>query len=210
MLTQGRLGAPDLTPRLMSPKLLVERVERAHAAYQLGFYDAVSEQIPGVIADTTRALADTDDEQTRRRLLVAQGWAFVLAAKLASKFELAPTARLAAERAVTAASYANSPVLQGAATSQLAGAFAESGETAHAEEVAVIGADHLAILGGSDPAVTSVRGALLLSAAISTSTDGDGAATEQYLELGGAIGGAAWNGRQPRMDGLRSDQCRDT
>jgi hypothetical protein len=180
MLTQD-LGAPGLTPPPVPPKLLIERIKRAHAAYQLGYYEAVSEQIPGVIADTTRALADADDEQTRRRLLEAQGWAFVLAAKLASKFELAPTARVAAERAVTAASYASSPVLQGAATSQLAGAFAESGETAHAEEVAVIGADHLAILGRGDPAVTSVRGALLLSAAMSTSAGGDGAATEQYL-----------------------------
>ena len=130
-----------------------------------------------MIADTTRALAETDDEQTRRRLLEAQGWAFVLAAKLASKLELPPTARVAAERAMTAASYASSPVLQGAATSQLAEAFAGSGETAHAEEVAVIGADHLAILGRSDPAVTSVRGALLLAAASSTAAGGDGAQT---------------------------------
>jgi transcriptional regulator with XRE-family HTH domain len=204
MLARDRLGAPGLTPPPVPHKLLIERIQRAHAAYQLGYYEAVSKQIPGVIADTTRALGDTDDEQSRRRLLEAQGWAFVLAAKLASKFELAPTARVAAERAVTAASYASSPVLQGAATSQLAGAFAESGEIAHSEEVAVIGADHLAIPGSNDPAVTSVRGALLLTAAMSTSAGGNLAATEQYLRSAeqlaaqlGKDGNLGWTGFGP-------------
>ena len=204
MLTRDGFGAPELAPPPVPPELLFERIRRAHATYQLGHYDAVSEHLPLVIADTTRALAETDDEQTRRRLLEAQGWAFVLAAKLASKFELAPTARVAAERAITAASYASSPVLQGAATSQLAEAFAGSGETAHAEEVAVIGADHLAILGRRDPAVTSVRGALLLAAASSTAAGGDGGATERYLDSAeqvaaqlGRDGNHGWTGFGP-------------
>ena len=36
MLTRDRLGVSDLTPVPVPPKLLIERIERAHAAYQLG------------------------------------------------------------------------------------------------------------------------------------------------------------------------------
>ena len=58
-------GAPGLTSPPVPPTLLIERIQRAHAAYQLGYYDAVTERIPRVIADTTGALAATDDEHTR-------------------------------------------------------------------------------------------------------------------------------------------------
>jgi hypothetical protein len=61
-----------------------------------------------------------EDERSRRRVLAAQGWSFVLAAKLATKFDDAPTARLGADRAVTAGTFSASPILQGAATYQLA------------------------------------------------------------------------------------------
>ena len=75
----------------------------------------------------------------------------MLAAKLATKFDDAPTARLAADRALTAATYSASPVLQGAATYQLACALEAGGERPHAEQVAAIGADHLAAVSDRDP-----------------------------------------------------------
>jgi hypothetical protein len=106
---------------------------------------------------------------------------FVLAAKLATKFNDAPAARLAADRAIMAGTFSASRVLQGAATYQLACALEAGGERAHAEQVAAIGADHLAALGDQDPSLISVRGALLLIAAMAASGQSDPAASGRYL-----------------------------
>jgi hypothetical protein len=145
-----------------------------------------------------------EDERSRQWLLAAQGWSFVLAAKVATKFDDVPTARLAADRAVTAATYGTSPVLQGAATYQLACALEAGGERSHAEQVAAIGADNLGGVSERDAAVISVRGALLLIAAIAASARGDAAASGRYLaapehlaERLGADSNHAWTGFGP-------------
>src|SRR3954451_1500015 len=57
MLARDQLGASGMTAAAAAPELLFGRIQRAHATYQLGHYDAVSEDIPGLIADITRALA---------------------------------------------------------------------------------------------------------------------------------------------------------
>ena len=122
------LLAPSGPPGDESPTLagLEKRVASAHAVYQRGEYQRVADGIPALIRATTSGAVIAEDERGRQRILAAQGWSFVLAAKLATKFDDAPAARLAADRAVTAATYSASLVLQGAATYQLACAL-ESG-----------------------------------------------------------------------------------
>ena len=133
--------APHDSPTLVG---LEKRIASAHAIYQRGEYQHVADGLPALIGSTTNGTVLAEDERSRQRVLAAQGWSFVLAAKLATKFDDAPTARLAADRAITAGTFSASPVLQGAATYQLACALEAGGERAHAEQVAAIGADHLA------------------------------------------------------------------
>jgi transcriptional regulator with XRE-family HTH domain len=170
--------APHDSPTLVG---LEKRIASAHAIYQRGEYQHVADGLPALIGCTTNGTVLAEDERSRRRVLAAQGWSFVLAAKLATKFDDAPAARLAADRAITAGTFSASTVLQGAATYQLACALEAGGEHAHAEQVAAIGADHLAALSDRDPSVISVRGALLLIAAMAASAQGDPAASGRYL-----------------------------
>lgn len=183
---------------------LEERVGRAHARYQRGDYQGVADGLSALIGSASTGMVLADDERSRQRVLAAQGWAFVLAAKLATKFDLAPAARLAADRALTAATYSSSPVLQGAATYQLACALEAAGEPWHAEQVAALGADHLATLSDRDPALVSVRGALFLIAAIAASVQHDALACSRYIanaqHLAERLGGDlnyAWTGFGP-------------
>jgi transcriptional regulator with XRE-family HTH domain len=213
----GAILAVDLSGRsgllsragahLIEPPTLVgldERIARAHTSYQRGEYQRVANGLPSLIGPTTGGMVLAEDEGTRQRVLVAQGWTFVLAAKVATKLGQAPTARLAADRAVTAAAFSGSLALRGAATYQLACALEAAGEPAHAEQVAVIGADHLADAGRRDPVLLSVRGALLLIAAITASAQGDAASSARYLtdaqHLGDGLGADrnhAWTGFGP-------------
>jgi transcriptional regulator with XRE-family HTH domain len=132
---------------------LEKRIASAHAIYQRGEYQHVADGLPALIGCTTSGTVLAEDERSRRRVLAAQGWAFVLAAKFASKCDDAPAARLAADRAITAGTFSGSSVLQGAATYQLACALEAGGERAHAEQVAGIGADHLAAVSDRDPSL---------------------------------------------------------
>jgi hypothetical protein len=184
---------------------LEKRIASANVIYQRGEYQRVADGLPALIGSTTSGTVLAEDERSRRRVLAAQGWAFVLAAKLATRFDDAPSARLAADRAVTAATYSVSPVLQGAASYQLACALEMAGERSHAEQVAAIGADHLAgLMNDSDRTVLSVRGALLLIAAIAASAQGDATSSGRYLadaqrlaERLGADGNHAWTAFGP-------------
>lgn len=193
--------APDESPTLAG---LEKRIGSAHAIYQRGEYKHVADGLAALISSTTGGTVLAEDERSRQRVLAAQGWSFVLAAKLATKLNDAPTARLAADRAVTAATYSGSLVLQGAATYQLACALEAGGERSHAEQVAAIGADHLAAVSNRDPSLISVRGALLLIAAIAASGQADSAACGRYLadaqRLAGRLGADcnhAWTGFGP-------------
>jgi transcriptional regulator with XRE-family HTH domain len=193
--------APDDSPTLAG---LESRIAFAHATYQRGDYQHVAKGLPALIGSTTSGTVLAEDERSRQRVLAAQAWVFVLAAKLATKFDDAPTARLAADRAVTSATFSASPVLQGAATYQLACALEAAGEPAHAEQVAVIGSEHVAAASDRHPALLSTRGALLLIAAIAAAVHGDAAACSRYLagaqdlaERLGADCNHAWTGFGP-------------
>jgi transcriptional regulator with XRE-family HTH domain len=214
MLTANGRGSPGLSDLLTRsgpaphdlPTLagLEKRIASAHAIYQRGEYQHVADGLPALIGSTSNGTVLAEDERSQRRVLAAQGWSFVLAAKLATKFNDAPTARLAADRAMTAGTFSGSSVLRGAATFQLACALEVGGERAHAEQVAAIGADHLAAVSDQDPSLISVRGALLLIAAMAASAQGDPAASGRYLadaqrlaERLGTDGNHAWTGFGP-------------
>lgn len=193
--------APHDSPTLVG---LEKRIASGHAIYQRGEYQHVADGLPALIGSTTNGTVLVEDERSRRRVLAAQGWSFVLAAKLATKFDDAPAARLAADRAITAGTFSGSAVLQGAATYQLACALEAGGERAHAEQVAAIGADHLAAVSDRDPGLLSVRGALLLIAAMAASAQSDPATSGRYLadaqrlaERLGTDGNHAWTGFGP-------------
>lgn len=205
---RGLAGLLDLSGRVAEKPAslagLEQRIASAHAIYQRGEYRHVAEGLPALISSTASGTVLAEDERSRHRLLAAQGWTFVLAAKVATKFDDAPTARLAADRAVTASTYSGSSVLQAAATYQLACALEAGGERFHAEEVAAIGADNLGRARERDAALISVRGALLLIAAIAASTQGDAAASSRYLadaqRLADSLGedcNHAWTGFGP-------------
>ncbi len=179
---------------------LDQRVGYAHVAYQRGDYEWVAEALAGLLADTSAGMPDESD---RELVLGAQVWAYVLAAKLTTKLGLYHDAKAAADRAITLAAYAPSPVLKGAASYQLASAANAVGDAKHAEEVAVVAADQLG-RGPQGPAVVSVRGALLLIAAVAASTDGDITASGRHLadaqvlaEELGADANHAWTGFGP-------------
>ena len=183
---------------------LQQQIGSAHTLYQRGEYRRVASDLPSLISASSDGNLLVEDEHNRERALAAEGWVFALAAKVATKLEQPSTARLAADRAVTAAAFSGSSALRGTATYQLACALEAAGEPAHAERVAVIGADQLADAGRRSAAVLSVRGALLLIAAIAASAQGDAAASARHLadaqrladELG-VDGNHAWTGFGP-------------
>ena len=102
--------APHDSPTLVG---LEKRIAAAHAIYQRGEYQHVADGLPALIGSTTNGTVLAEDERSRQRVLAAQGWSFVLAAKLATKFDDAPTARLAADRAITAGTFSASRGLAG-------------------------------------------------------------------------------------------------
>ena len=76
--------APDESPTLAG---LEKRIGSAHAIYQRGEYKHVADGLAALISSTTGGTVLAEDERSRQRVLAAQGWSFVLAAKLATKFE---------------------------------------------------------------------------------------------------------------------------
>ena len=85
--------APDESPTLAG---LEKRIASAHAIYQRGEYKHVADGLAALIGSTTSGTVLAEDERSRQRVLAAQGWSFVLAAKLATKFDDAPLSLCAA------------------------------------------------------------------------------------------------------------------
>ncbi len=176
-------GAVSPAPiRLGTVGAIEEHVAGAHRSYQQGQYDEAVALISQLFASGSPFRSS--DVATDRRAVVAEGWGYIVAAKLATKFQLPLTARIAADRASTAALRSSSPVLGGAAAYQLSCALHGSSELGNAHQVAVLAAEQLATVGsdvGQDPALVSTRGALLLIAAIVAAQMGDGRIASQHL-----------------------------
>jgi hypothetical protein len=157
--------------------LLVEGVEKrvvqVNTTYQAGDYDSASALLVTLIGDAA-ALAAAQNGRAEPRVLGVEVWTYRAAAMLASRCGDAGTARLAADRAVAAATHSGSPLLQGIAMYQVACALNLANELESAQQAASDGAEMLFRRGDrASPAEISVRGALLLLAAIIAARRGE-------------------------------------
>jgi hypothetical protein len=150
-----------------------------HEAYQLADYGAVARRLPDVLAHA-RAHVTATTGLRRQRALRTQAVAYLCASKLASKAGEGQLAWLAADRAGTAAQLAAAPAIAALATYQVACALlALPRDESEVEALAIIAADELA--SASDPDLISIRGSLLLLAALTTARRGDRRATTRHL-----------------------------
>ena len=149
-----------------SPKVAMHDIERlaveAHLRYQGADYSAATRMLPALIQSTDALVAESRGD-IRRRSLELQCSVYVVAAKLVTKVGNGELAWLTADRAANAALHAGSPTLGAAAAYQVACAFLRNDRLDEAENIALVTAAHL---GDNSPAGLSVRGALMLLAAI--------------------------------------------
>jgi Helix-turn-helix domain len=161
-----------------------------HTAYQRGDYEAAAGLLPALL-DDTQDLADATSGQDRQHALRAVAAGYLAASKLAGKTGDGALAWLAADRASAAANLAGARALSALATYQAACALLELPGTAdQAEALAVAAADDLGRPAGDrDADLLSVRGALLLLAAIAAGRRGDASDAGGYLDAATATAG---------------------
>lgn len=158
-----RYGPPsEALPR---PEDMERRCARASTRYQSGDYEAASALLVDLIGDAMALAAQRGVVEPRA--LGAQVWTYRLAAMLATRCGDSGTARLAADRAAAAATWSGSPLLQGVAMYQVACALHLAGELETAQQAATDAAETLIRQSRqASPVQISVRGALLLVAAV--------------------------------------------
>lgn len=163
---QTALGAyPGLgVPALRSVQLRdIERMTtEVHLRYQAADYGAATRILPSLITSADGLVAELRGDE-RRRALELQSSVYVAAAKLVTKVGNGELAWLTADRAATAALHAESPALAAAAAYQVACAFLKNDRLDEAETIAVTTATNL---DDDSPTGLSVRGALMLIAAV--------------------------------------------
>jgi hypothetical protein len=128
------------------------------------------------------ALAAAQNGRVEPRVLSVEVWTYRAVAMLGARCGDAVTARLAADRAVAAATYMGSPLLQGVAMYQVAWAFSAAGKLESAQQAASDGAEVLVRRRGrASPAEISVLGALLLAAGVIAARRGEGRESAHLL-----------------------------
>ncbi|WP_428967155.1 hypothetical protein [Micromonospora fluostatini] len=147
-------------------------VTSSNIAYQAAQYETLL-RLPDLAA-AAEALVPSLSGQDATRAVSAVAWSHVIIAKLATKLGDGSLAWIAADRAATWASHLGDAALLGVAAYQSACALAKTaGRAADAEEVALAGADRLAAhRQHAEPRYASVRGALLLHAAVIAARNG--------------------------------------
>lgn len=158
-------------------------VHAANLAYQSAQYAAL-DSLPEVIAGAEQ-LVVTSAGHEQRRAYHALTWANLIASKLASKLGDGLLAWLTADRAACWVIHLDDPALSGVAAYQSACALGKTaGRERDGEEVAIAAADHL---GGhrswAEPGYLSVRGALLLHAAVTAARRGDRTESRCRLDM---------------------------
>lgn len=170
-------------PARLSVEEIETTVDAAGAAYQAAEYAKLS-ALPATIA-AAQQLVGTTKGADEVRVWRALARANLVASKLAVKRGDAVLASLTADRASTWAARLCDPVLISAAAYQLTCALTRSRDLADAERVAMTAHDSLARHSlSATAAALSVRGALLLQAAIVAALQGDHATAR--LRLRGA------------------------
>lgn len=157
----------------------------AHRLYQLADYDGAARLLPALLIQLDQATVDPVN-QTEAWAHTAAA-AYIAAAKLATKQADAALAWVTADRALRLATDSAHAPLTGAARYQVACALLRAGHEHDAEQVAVDAADDMAgaMAGRSRPQqaaeLLSVRGALLLLAAILAGRRGDSPDALRYV-----------------------------
>jgi len=183
VVLQGLRLALTAYQRIDRPPSSIQSTEMAaiglHAAYQRADYGVVARQLPDILFDTRAHVTGTTGPR-RQRALRTQAVAYLCASKLASKAGEGQLAWLAADRAGTAAQLAGMPAMSALATYQVACALlALRTAGSEVESLAATAADELA--GATDADLLSIRGSLLLLAALATAHQGDRRATTRHL-----------------------------
>jgi hypothetical protein len=162
--------------------VLAASAAQAHEAYQRADYGCAARMLPALLEDIQASESELSGSE-RLHAQRIQAIAYIAASKLASKAGDGSLAWLAADRAATAARIANAPELSALAAYQVACAFlCLPAKLSDAERVAVTTADDLGRLGAklNDDSL-SVRGSLLLLAALIAARQADAQAAKQYL-----------------------------
>lgn len=147
--------------RSMDAPHLEAEINRLHQLYQAADYAQVIARLPIVLNEVDQLGATAQFVN-----------AYVLAAKLTTKLGAADMAWIAADRAATAAVEMDDPIARGLATYQVVCGLLRGHQKDHAEDLAVIMAERLDSP-GAGLAQKSVRGSLLLIAAVIAARNGD-------------------------------------
>jgi transcriptional regulator with XRE-family HTH domain len=176
-------GTPPLSDRAAYAATL-----EAHRLYQLANYDGAARLLPALLSqlDSSAAVQRTAENAEQRVRTTAA--AYIAAAKLATKQADAGLAWVTADRALRLATDSGHAGLIGAALYQVACALQRAGHEKDAEQVATDAAEDAARATGQWPQsnqaaeVLSVRGALLLLAAILAARRGDSGNALRHLQ----------------------------
>ena len=155
-------------PASVSLDTLRRAVHNGHADYQAARYSRVVEQLPSLVAEAERIRCQrVNSAEVEREHGVCLVCAYVLAAKLVTKFGVSDLSMLAADRAVNVASSSESLMASGLAGYQVACALLRSDQAEDTEDLTLRLADRLTIAARPDaPSLVSAAGALWLIAAI--------------------------------------------
>lgn len=186
-----------VVPSMHSPRSVVAATVQAHRLYQLADYDGAAQLLPGVLTCLQGQVDAGPDEcltgtLSTRHAAVA---AYLAAAKLTTKLGDIALASVTADRAMTAATESEHPVLVGAATYQVACALLLTGELADAEQTLTVGAENMACISATTvldcrpEELLSVRGSLLLLLAIVATRRGDHNTAQHALHNAGQLAG---------------------
>ncbi len=135
-----------------------QEISTAHTLYQGGNYESAGDLLVKLV-EIAAALAAVRTGRIEQKVAIAQAWIYIAVAKLTTKFGDARSARIAADRAMIAATCSASPIAMGAAAYQLACAFNRAGELDKGQQVACSAADQLAHRSDeTSPSLLSVRG----------------------------------------------------
>jgi hypothetical protein len=173
---------PDVSVTTTNLKKLRADVDAGHGAYQRADYTTAARTLAAVAAASgTFAIRSSGEVQRQAHRILAL--AHIGVSKLAGKLGDSALAWVTADRATAAARLAEDHVMAAAADYQVACALlGMSDRIADAAEVAAVSHDELNRHAPSDdPPTMSVRGALLLLAAIVSARQGDGACATSHL-----------------------------
>lgn len=146
---------------------LRSQVAEAHQDYQSAHYRRLIAKLPGLLVAAERIRCGESTTEDRPKACEVYVSAFVVGAKLVTKFGVTDLSLVAADRAASAASSLDSLFITGLAGYQVACALLRSDQPEEAELLAVTLAERLTSEARRElPAIISVAGALWLIAAV--------------------------------------------